>query len=188
MGLVRAVKAACGLPLIAMIRNRAGCFEVSAAEFEVMLADVDSLREAGADGFAFGVLNASGTIDFGRARRLVAAAEGRETVFHRAFDSTPDASAALDVCVEVGCTRILTSGHAPSALEGAENLRDLQSRAAGRIQVLAGGKVRPANAADIVRRSGVHRLHAGLLTTTERGPELDSQAVKELLASVATGP
>ena len=55
----------------------------------------------------------------------------RENVFHRAFDVTPDPHEALLTLIDLGVTRILTSGREPTALKGAPLIRALAARAAG---------------------------------------------------------
>lgn len=69
----------------------------------------------------------------------------------------------LELCgaLELGVTRVLTSGGAPTAAEGAEALGDLVRRAAGRIEILAGGGVSVANAPALLATSGCRALHAG---------------------------
>jgi len=59
----------------------------------------------------------------------------------------------------VGVTRVLTSGGAATALEGAERIRALVERAAGRIEILACGQIRAANLAEVVERTGVAQVH-----------------------------
>jgi copper homeostasis protein len=55
---------------------------------------------------------------------------------------------------------VLSSGGAPAALEGAATLAAMVERAAGALRVVAGGGVRAANVAALVRRTGVREVHA----------------------------
>jgi copper homeostasis protein len=143
-----------------MVRHRAGDFVYGPTEIADMHAVATELCDAGADGVVFGILRRDGTIDAHATRGIVALAGAKETVFHRAFDSTPDASAALDVLVDCGLTRVLTAGQQSSAVEGAAMLATLRAYARGRIEILAGGGVRAPNVVDLVRRSGVMQVHA----------------------------
>lgn len=93
-------------------------------------------------------------------RQMMEAASGMNVTFHRAFDLCRDPFEALDDIIALGCNRLLTSGQAASALEGAPMLRQLVDRAAGRLVVLAGGGVCPQNAAEIIRLSGTCEIHA----------------------------
>ena len=125
-----------------------------------MLEDARALVEAGVDGLVFGVLLPDGSVDVPRCRQLMELAGGRETVFHRAFDVVPDWRLAMDQLVELGVTRILTSGQAPSVPLGVEPLRQMVEYARGRIQILPGGGIRPANIRQVVAQIGCTQVHA----------------------------
>lgn len=145
------------LPAVAMLRPRSGGFAYSPTELEAMEVDGDSFVGAGAQGLVFGVLTPEGVIDRSANRRLVDL--GGHAVFHRAFDALPDPFEAMEILIDLGFRRILTSGGRGTALEGAETLRRLHERAKGRIEILPGGGVRPENAAEILARTGIDQLH-----------------------------
>jgi len=159
-GLMR-LGARCGVPVRAMIRPRAGDFCYDADELDVMRHDIEAARIAGMAGVVFGANLASGALDVQALARLCAHAEGLglETALHRSFDLAPDPVEALDAALSLGIKTVLTSGGGMSAHEGIETLRRLTQYAAGRIEVLAGVGITPANAADIVA-SGVTSVHA----------------------------
>lgn len=159
LGAVEAARKA-GIPIMAMVRPREGGFCYTEREFEGMVHDVRAFAAAGVEGVVFGVLRPDGTVDSGRCKILLEAARGMETVFHRAIDVTPDWRAALDTLVELGFTRVLTSGQAPSVLFGAGTIREMHERAAGRIQILPGGGIRPANVNEVIARTGCTQIHA----------------------------
>ena len=159
-GLVAAARAATRLPIMMMLRPREGGFCYTDAEFAQMRRDLAFGLTNGVDGFVFGCLTPAGAVDVQRTAQLVALATGKQTVFHRAFDSTPDPLAALEALVKLGVTRILTSGQQPTAWEGADLLRQLVESAAGRIEILAGSGVRAEHVVELVRRTGVSQVHA----------------------------
>ena len=159
-GLLREVRAAIDGELVVLVRPRRGDFVYGEALFRALLHDVRVSRELGADGVAVGVLLKDGRLDRARMAELVGAAEGLGVTLHRAFDCIPDPLEALEQLVGLGVQRILTSGGAPSALEGCEGLQRLSSRAGDRIEIVAAGGVRSGHAAELVRRSGVRSLHA----------------------------
>ena len=158
--LMRAVITAATVPVHVMIRPREGDFGYTAAELREMLESVRAARDAGATGVVFGVLRDDGTLDLARMAELVIAAYPMVTVCHRAFDRTPDPDAALDELLALGMNAVLTSGHAATALEGADRLARHVRRAAGRIRILAGGGVRAGNVKELVARAGVLQVHA----------------------------
>jgi copper homeostasis protein len=164
-GLIRRAMAIGGIDVNVLIRPREGDFLYTAEEVEVMEHDVRLCASYGCNGVVIGALTPQGDVDVDACRRLVAAAGSMEVTFHRAFDLCRDPFDALETIISLGCTRILTSGQAPSALEGAEMLSRLVEKAAGRIIILAGGGVSPDNAGSIVRRCRVTELHASARTT-----------------------
>jgi copper homeostasis protein len=156
-------------PVYAMIRPRAGDFRYTPAEVETMTADIDAARDAGLAGIVLGASTADGSLDEDLLGRLLARAEGLGATLHRAFDVVPDFEAALERGVALGFERILTSGGARSALEGADRIAGFVAQAAGRIGVLAGVGVSARNAAEIVRRTGVTEVHGSCSRAV--GPE-----------------
>src|SRR5881275_2315830 len=125
----------------------------------VMLEDIRRAQQAGAQGVVTGVLRADGEIDADRTGELIAAARPLHVTFHRAFDVCRDASRALETLVALGVERVLSSGQAATAPEGADTIARLVRQAAGRIGVLPGGGVTPDNAAALVRATGVTEVH-----------------------------
>lgn len=158
--LLDAVLAVATVPVHVMIRPREGDFSYTAAEFGEMLASASAARAAGAQGVVYGVLHADRTIDLPRMAQLIVGSYPLRTCFHRAFDRTPDPDAALDDLLALGMNVVLTSGHAPTALEGAAVLARHVARAGGRIRVLAGGSVRAANVREVAARGNVRQVHA----------------------------
>lgn len=148
------------IPVYALIRPRIGDFTYSAAEVSVMEADIAAARDVGLAGVVIGATNADAKLDADVIRRLVRAADGLDLTLHRAIDVVADMDAALELAVELGFSRILTSGGARHAEEGMETLTKLASRSAGRISIMPGGGVRPQNAARLLALPGIRELHA----------------------------
>jgi len=162
LGSIRESRSAVRIPLIVMIRPRAGGFAYSASEFAVMLRDAETALAENADGIAFGILTPEGAIDLERCRQLVKLAAGREVVFHRAFDVVPDPMKALDQLIDLGVKRVMTSGQEASAYNGAGNIARFIQHAAGRIEVLPAGGINRFTVADVVSRTGCDQVHASL--------------------------
>ena len=158
-GMISAVKTRVRIPVVVIIRPRGGGFVYSDAEMDVMRRDIDSARASGADGVAIGILTPDARVDVARTQELVRIASGMPVTFHRAFDMTATLADSLDALVEAGVSRVLTSGGATTALEGASTIAALRERAAGRIEIMAGGGIREGNVAEVVRLSGVSEVH-----------------------------
>jgi copper homeostasis protein len=140
---------------------------------------MDVVRELGADVVVLGLLNDDDTIDETRTAELVRRAENTPVTFHLAFDRVPDQFRALDTLIDLGVTRVLTSGASPTALAGVDRRRRRVDHADGRISIMAGGRVRGENAAVVARDSGVREVHA----RCERDPQR-IRAIVDALAAV----
>lgn len=124
-----------------------------------MERDAELLLENGADGIVVGILNADGTVDLKRTRKIRERIGTRQAVFHRAFDVTPDPFRALEELIDLGITRVLTSGQKNAAPEGAEMIKQLRERAEGRIEVLPGAGITVDNVRQLVERTGCTQVH-----------------------------
>ena len=79
--------------------------------------------------------------------------------FHRAFDMTRDAMAALECLVELGVDRVLTSGQEPTVLEGLDLITELVERAGSRIIIMPGCGITPRNLRRIVETAKPPEIH-----------------------------
>jgi copper homeostasis protein len=158
--LVREVALTVPVPVFAMVRPRPGDFVFSRAEIDRMLQQVEAARSAGAAGIVTGALRPDGSVDAAALRRLVDAAGPLPVTFHRAFDAAGDPGDALETLVEVGVSRVLTSGGGSAAIDGADALAGLVRRARSRIVIMPGGRVRGAHVVELVRRTGAAEVHA----------------------------
>lgn len=160
-----ALAAKCGVPVVAMIRPRAGDFVWSEAEVGMMEAEIAAVRAAGLHGVVLGASLPDGRLDVPVLRRLVAASGGMELVLHRCIDLTPDMGAALEEAVSLRFHRILTSGGETTAEKGAARISALVKQAAGRITVMPGSGVTPDNA-PLFKGLGIAEIHASCSVST----------------------
>jgi copper homeostasis protein len=149
------------LPFVVMIRPRAGDFCYSNDEASQMEASIDAALAHGASGVVFGGLTRRGEIDLELCEQMVGRAASADTVFHRAFDRFADPIAGLEQLIALGMVRVLTSGGGACAAdaESTGRIGRLIERAAGRIEIMPGGGIRPGNVGDLLRLgrcSGVH--------------------------------
>ena len=141
------------IPVFVLVRPRAGDFVYTDAEHRTMLEQISGAKSAGVHGIV------TGDLSLDRTRDLIAAARPLPVTFHRAFDVFPDRSEALERLIELGVERVLTSGGAPTAPEGADEIRRLVVQAKGRIGILPGGGINPTNVARLVQQTGVREVH-----------------------------
>lgn len=147
------------IPVMVMVRPRPGGFCYSDEDLATMRRDAELLLKHGADGIVFGILRSDGSLDRKRCEELLQIADGMPTVFHRAFDVVPDPSRALDELIDLGFTRLLTSGQQKTAVEGRELIRRLIKQAGAGIEVLAGGGVRAHNVRQLVEATRCTQVH-----------------------------
>lgn len=148
------------IPLHVLIRPRAGDFVYDDGEVAVAAADIAHCVAAGCDGVVVGVLTEGGDVDVARCRELVAAAGSLDLTFHRAIDVCRDPARALEGIIGLGFHRVLSSGGAVSAAQGAARLRSLIDQAAGRIAVMPGGGIDAGNIAALLAATGAREFHA----------------------------
>ena len=194
------------LPVVVLVRPRAGDFVVERTDLEVMALDIVRAKEAGAGGVAIGLLLPDGSIDRERTAELIDRARPMQVTFHRAFDYVRDPMRAMEDLLELGVDRVLSSGAAADAASGLERLAELVTCAGEALRVVPAGGIRPPNAATILRRTGARELHASaraLTRTRWRGPQpsvrlessvldahgqraqTDEQVVRDLLSTCA---
>lgn len=173
LGTVQAIKREIDIPMMCMVRPREGGMAYLDGEFTAMLRDAELLLEAGADGIVFGLLKPDSSLDVGRCReflKVVERAAGGKTVqtcFHRAFDVIDDPDSSLEKLIDLGVTRILTSGREPTVMEGLDEIRRYVEIADGRIEVLPGGGIDASTVARVVEATGVDQVHL-YITRVER--------------------
>ncbi|MEO6445682.1 MAG: copper homeostasis protein CutC [Gemmatimonadaceae bacterium] len=158
-GMMRAVLRCVGIPVYVMVRPRGGDFLYDAADIEVMLRDIEFAKSCEVQGIVSGALNPNGTIDEDGTSALLEAAHPLPFTFHKAIDVTRDPAEAIDALQALGAQRVLTSGGAATAVEGAEMIARLVRRAGDRIVVMAGGGVRHTNVDALVQATRVHEVH-----------------------------
>ncbi|PLB51360.1 hypothetical protein P170DRAFT_474903 [Aspergillus steynii IBT 23096] len=182
---VATVKSQLSIPVYAMIRPHARSFCYDATDYATMESSMEDLKQAGIDGFVFGILHAdSVAIDIKRNQALVARAEGRPCTFHRAFDLIPESDwerAWTDIA-SCGFTSILTSG-GPSGRNATDCLTLLGQRlvpGARRhgLGIIVGGGVRASNVAALSEKTQAPAFHSAALLPSE--DEVREDQVRQL--------
>lgn len=155
-----------GLPRInVLIRPRSGDFLYTPEETMLMQSDIRNAVAAGATGVVIGALTPDGDVDIATCQALVSAAREASRgdihiTFHRAFDLCFDPMRSLEDIISLGCDCLLTSGLAENAVKGSPLIRQIVDKANGRITIMAGAGVNPANAADLIRATGAGAIHS----------------------------
>ena len=177
IGTIGLALARVSIPIVVLVRPRRGDFLYSPVELETAARDVAAAKAAGATGVALGALRPDGTVDRRALARFCELARPMRVTFHRAFDQLREPLAELEALVDLGVDRVLTSGGAATAPEGAARIAALVRAAGKRITVLAGGGVRPANVRELVRATGVSEVHATARELVESAMEHRNHSV-----------
>lgn len=177
-----------GLRTHVLVRPRPGDFCYSQSEVDEIMSTIDRCRRLGAAAVVVGFLDAQGRIDIELTRSAVRRAQDMEVTFHRAFDGASLGPLwGLSTLSDCGCTRLLTSGQKPTAMEGAGLIRQLveQSKSLHHFQILAGSGVTPDNARQLVLSTGVREIHGSCKRLLPDGTwQTDATLVRQLLSAV----
>lgn len=179
-GLLRQIKQCCALPVRCLMRPRAGDFLYSEDELDLLCAQIETLRDAGADGFVVGALTADGDLDEAAMRRLCRACGGAPVTLHRCIDVSREPAATYRAAAALGVDTVLTSGGAACCEAGAETLAALLALrdAAAGPEVLIGAGVN----APVIRRlraqlPGARAFHMSGKTLRESGMRFRREGV-----------
>lgn len=132
-----------------MIRCRAGSdFCYSNLEMTTMLADIEFFKKMGVDRFVFGSLKDSRRVDDLQCSKVLAAAYPSPVTFHRAYDMCKDPTQALEDVIQLGFTRVLTSGQRASAADGeaVKLIKTLVEKYGDKIEIMPGAGISADNA------------------------------------------
>lgn len=157
-GLLQAARDS-GLETHVLIRPRPGDFSVDGDALRQMVRDIVAVRDMGLHGVVIGATK-GGALDVPALRDMVQAAQGLNVTLHRAIDVVRDPAAAMEQAIDLGMTRVLTSGGAPTAADGTAQIAALNRQAGGRIEVMAGSGVTSANVQEILKQTAVPAVHA----------------------------
>jgi copper homeostasis protein len=173
-GLMR-LAAAAPVPVYAIVRPRSGDFVCDDADVDAMLGDIDAIRAAGLAGVVLGASRPNGELDLKVLARLRDQAEGLGSTLHRAIDLVPDFAEATEAAIALQFERILTSGGVHVALGGIDNIATAVTTARGRIKVMAGSGLTPANVGALLAAVPVDEVHSSCASA---GPAGSAPAVR----------
>ena len=148
-----------GIPVNVLVRPRGGDFIYNEHEILRMLESIYVCHRCGVNGVVIGALLPDGNVDIPTMRRLLSASGPMQVTFHRAFDECSDPFRALEEIIALGCDRLLTSGQKPTANEGVALIRQLVERADGRIIIMPGSGITPANLHTVSDMTGASEFH-----------------------------
>ncbi len=148
------------IPVMVMIRPRAGNFHYSEEEISQMKQEIDLAKKTGAAGVVFGLLTSKNQIDIENTHILADYATPLPVTFHKAIDELENPADGVPVLKNIrGITRILTSGGKATADEGAEVIRKMREAAGENLTIVAAGKITDKNVNQIQQLTQVSEFH-----------------------------
>lgn len=184
-GMIELAREHTTIELFPIIRPRGGDFLYSDAEFGAMIADIRQCSQLGCDGVVIGMLSADGRIDIDRCAELIHHAGPMQVTFHRAFDRVRDPLESLETVIDLGCSRVLTSGQHPNVDLGKGMLRTLVEAAGDRITIMPGSGVRAANIGELARFTGARAFHSSARSNRPSSMRYTNPEMDEVLDSVS---
>ncbi len=153
------VRETVGVPIVAMIRPLADESFLARSVLPAMLAQIAERLVDPPAAFVFGALMPDRSIDRESCQTLIDACRGVPADFHRAWDVRPRGRDELEMLIDLGFRRLLTSGSAAHAEDGISAICDAVEWARGRLEILPGSGIGPHNAEAILRGTGCDQLH-----------------------------
>ncbi|MFI2379342.1 copper homeostasis protein CutC [Streptomyces sp. NPDC018964] len=158
---VAGIRAAVDIPARVMLRLADG---FAAGDVERLVAAARAMREAGAEEFVLGFLDAGGAVDLGAVERVAGVLEGCRWTFHRAIDRAADRDALRKQLADFpGLDTYLTAG----AAEGVDAGMPTLLAEAGRRgepgygqRLLVGGGLRLEHV-PLLLKAGIDAFHIG---------------------------
>jgi copper homeostasis protein len=158
-GTIKNVREKVSIHLYPIVRPRSLNYFYDEEERQIIMDDILMCKKLGCDGISVGIQKLNGEIDVVKMKRIVEAAYPLDVTCNRAFDAVPNPFEALEVLIDAGCKRVLTSGLAKTAPEGISLLKQLVQQAGGRISIMPGAGVRSQNILQLINETGAYEFH-----------------------------
>ena len=162
--IARKVRAELRIKMNVMIRPRGGDFVYNDIEFKQMKEEIEQFKKINVDGFVFGILDVNNSFDNLRNKELVRLASPLPCTFHRAFDVVSNVYESLELVIDSGFKTVLTSGQGENVMEGIEVLKNLVTKANGRIVIMPGGGLRSSNIVLLDQKVNASFYHSSAIT------------------------
>ena len=165
------------IPVRVMVRPKSGNFHYSSRDLRQMKDDIDMARSFGFEGVVFGATLVNESIDQTFLEKLVTHSFGLRKTLHRAIDTISDPVGAVNIAINLGFDCILSSGGFDTANEGLLVLKEMNSIALGKIEIMPGSGINSGNAQKIAKSSNFNWLHSSCSSLLENSPFTDANKI-----------
>ncbi|MDB0441074.1 copper homeostasis protein CutC [Clostridioides difficile] len=181
-GLIESVVNSVKIPVNVMIRPHAKSFVYSKEDINIMLKDINRVKEIGANGVVFGMLDNKSNIDEENLNFLLQYCDNLDVTFHRAIDESNTIESVNILKDYDRITNILTSGGKGSIRDNAEIIKDMMLNS-NNIKILLGGGLNFNNIVEIKEVTKANNFHFGTAIRIDKNPfeDIDRQKLKQLV-------
>ena len=176
--LVKAIRDEVNIHLRVILRPHTASFVYSSADVELMLRDIDALKQIGVQGIVFGALHTDNIVDVDLTSQIARAAHPLELTFHRAIDVSQNVDTAL-LLLKGTVQRILTSGQADNVWDGRVKLNEWIKQYGQDFIIACGGGIRIEQLDEMVQVINAPEYHLGSAVQTNQ--VVDSAKVRRVL-------
>lgn len=184
-GLIESVCSSVSTPVNVMIRPHSRSFCYTNEELEIMVNDIKTCKELGAAGVVFGVLTEERQIDEEALQLLIAAANGLDITFHRAFDEVKDQAEALKIIQKYPeISRVLTSGGEEKAVQAIGQFQQLLKKSENTdLEIMPGAGLTVENLAIFLDEVEVKEIHfgSGVRLNSSISQPIDREKIKKII-------
>jgi copper homeostasis protein len=181
-GLIEAVVNKVNIPVNVMIRHHANSFVYSKEDISIMVRDIEKVKEIGANGVVFGMLDSENNIREDQLITLLEAAKGLDVTYHRAIDETDVVKSIKILNKYDGITNVLTSAGKGNIADNIEKINEMKKNS-GNINILLGGGLNFDNIKNIKESTNNTDFHFGTAVRVDKNPfgKIDEDKLTKLV-------
>ena len=172
------------IPVHVLIRPRPGDFHYTTAELKLIEQEIEFAKSFPISGIVVGHLSTTFQPDSLLLKEWRDQCANLELTFHRAFNYVSDPFSALDMLVDAGFDRILSSGQASNALQGINQLQSWQSYLDNKLEIMPGGGIHHNNAPHFLEKGfkTIHLSAKQMDTPAHVEPTIDPTILERVLS------
>ena len=181
-GLIEAVVDSVNIPVNVMIRHHANSFVYSNEDINIILKDIEIVKNIGANGVVLGLLDKYNSIDETNLKLLLRECGNLDVTFHKAIDET-NCIKSMDILNNHSqITNILTSGGKGNILNNIDVIKEMIYKS-NNINILLGGGLSFNNINEIKEKTSAKDYHFGTAVRVDKNPfgKINEAKLKELV-------
>jgi len=158
--LIKKVMETVKIPVKVMIRPRGGNFIYTQKELSTMINNILKCKSLGVEEIVFGILTDNNEMNLTQTKDLAELADPMSITIHKAIDRVVDPEGTIKSLREIpNVVGVLTSGQAPTAVEGIRMLKKMLNSCGEDIELIVAGKVTPENLPFLIDEIGAKAYH-----------------------------